>query len=185
MAMTNEDHKSRHSARRVWMKVLDEMESLHLERASPESWSCGEGFCTNPEIIVGPWGHSNVNSSIPGAQSLHIFSITCIFFMSRNRCVIVLFKAFDGRLQDTAWGCKTNSSSLLHGCYLIFKNEYLPHCADAASLGHKQALCYLGRWWTCTCFSQSCKKSMSREELQFFTWSIHVSPDMVKASGKW
>lgn len=29
-----------------------------------------------------------------------------------------LFKAFDDRMQDTAWGWKANNRSLLHGCYL-------------------------------------------------------------------
>lgn len=36
------------------MEVLDEMESLRLESTSPQSWSCGEGFCTNPDMTLRP-----------------------------------------------------------------------------------------------------------------------------------
>lgn len=70
-----------------------------------------------------------------------------------------LFKAFDDRMQDTAWGCKANNSSLLHGCCLrVFKlmPSWLRWCWFVKQ---KQALCYLCSCWIRACFSQSCKQA--------------------------
>lgn len=127
-----------HWVRSIWMKVTDEMESLHLKITSPESWSWGEkAFLLILTLLLGhELKNEDVNSSIPGAGawSLCILSVISIFFMSINGSVVVLLKAFDDRLQDTAWGYKTNNSRLLHGCYLTCKNEYLPACASAGLL---------------------------------------------------
>lgn len=136
--MTNVDCKRGHWVGSIWMKVTDGMESLHLKSASPESWSWGEkAFFLILTLLLGhELKNEDVNSSIPGAGawSLYIFSVISIFSMSINGSVVVLFKAFDNRLQDTAWGCKTNNSGLLHGCYLTCKNEYLSACARAGLL---------------------------------------------------
>lgn len=103
---------------------------------------------------------AEVNSSIPGAGawSSYILSVISIFSMSRNGGVIVLFKASDDRLQDTAWSCKTNNSSLLHGCYLTFKKWIPSWLRRCWFVRQKQALCYLCSCWTCLCFSQSCEQ---------------------------
>lgn len=153
MHMTNVDCKRGHWVRIIWMKVTDEMESLHLKSTSPESWE--EVFLLILSLLLGcELKNEDVNSSIPGAGawSLYILSVISIFSMSINGSVVVLFKAFDDRLQDTAWGCKTNNSSLLHGCYLTCKNEYLPACASAGLLdtGKLSAICAaaeLARVW--------------------------------------
>lgn len=136
--MTNVRCKRGISVSSIWMKVTDQMESLHLESTSPESWSWEKkAFLLILTLLLGhELRNEDVNSSIPGAGawSSYILSVISIFSMSINGSVVVLFKAFDDRLQDTAWGCKTNNSALLHGCYLTCKNEYLPACASAGLL---------------------------------------------------
>lgn len=145
MHMTNVDCKRGHWVRIIWMKVTDEMKSLHRKSTSPESWG-EKAFLLILTLLLGhELKNEDVNSSISGAGawSSYILSVISIFFMSINGSVVVSFKAFDDRLQDTAWGCKTNNSSLLHGCYLTCKNEYLPACASAGLLdtGKLSALC--------------------------------------------
>lgn len=52
------------------MKVIDEMESLHLKSTSPESWSWGEKafFLLILTLLLGQeLKNEDVNSSIPGA----------------------------------------------------------------------------------------------------------------------
>lgn len=141
------------------MEVLDEMESLRLQSTSPQSWSCGEGFCTNPDMTLRPWGEDW------GSKQQHPWRWNMII-------VRTLSSAYSLCQEMGVWysyskplmtGCRTLPGAVRQitvvfsmGAIWLFENEYLPDCAGTGLLRHKQALCYLCSCWTCTCFS--CKQ---------------------------
>lgn len=129
MHKTNVDCK-----RGYWVRIIQMKVTWDGELAPEKYITRGLGrehLFTNPDFAVRLWVKKwGCKQQHPWCGSMIIvLSVISIFSVSINGSVVVLFKAFDDRLQDTAWGYKTNNSSLLHGCYLTCKNEYL--CASA------------------------------------------------------